>query len=60
MMLQKDSMKDYLHSISRIIMRLSLNENNLNNFIRFMEMIITELARSSLEDLNRLCREGVT
>ncbi len=54
-LLQNDNMKDHLHSVSRIIMRLSLNEVNLGYFIRFMEVLIAELTGNCLAEMEQVC-----
>lgn len=54
-LLQNDAMTENLHSISRIIMRLSLNDTNLGYFITFMEQLVAEVTSSCLGDIDKIC-----
>lgn len=52
-LLQSNFIKDNLHLVSKIIMRLSIQEQNLNNFIVYMERLVRELVEEGLADIRR-------
>jgi hypothetical protein len=54
-MLQAGIARENVHAVSRIIMRLSLNDNNLDRFILFMRQLVQQLAELSLAKVEEMC-----
>lgn len=52
-LLQSDDVRENLPLVSKIIMRLSVEEHNLRNFIGFLEQLVQKLTAQALEELEK-------
>lgn len=50
-LLQSDFVRDNLPLVSKIIMRLSIEEHNLRNFINYLEQLVRQLTDQALTEV---------
>lgn len=52
-LLQSNYIKESLHVVSKIIMRLSIEHTNLNSFIEYLDRLMKQLSQEALRDIER-------